>query len=81
MSLIFNLFPHKQADISTETPPEMFTRLAEQERLSCTRSVVILINDRAGSWEVRLETCAMSNAETNLALDIVKDLVLTTVIS
>ena len=75
---VVRLFP-KQQELGIETVEEMMVRVGPM-LVGANRAVLLLVNDVGGQWEVHLATANMSNAEANLAVDIVKDLIIGTVV-
>lgn len=78
MSEIVNLFPHSTAKPNTKTPSQLLDEM-QLDALYADKAIVILINDRAGVWDTKWGTANMDNSEANLALDVLKKLVLDTI--
>jgi YD repeat-containing protein len=72
MSEVINMFPNSSiagelVDLSTVLVN------AEKESKDYNKGVVILINDRAGTWELKWDVAGLTNSETLLAVQILKE--------
>lgn len=78
MDNVITLHPGKIA-LNIETPEEMMRRMTK-EAVYCDKAVVVLITDAGGVWKVDFQMASMSNAETIISLDIVKSVIMDTVL-
>jgi len=76
---IINLFPTTN-DLSTETPLEMIERIIPAVR-HCDKIVVIMVDDNAGMWQTSFAKAGASNAEANLAIDLIKRHLMETIVA
>jgi hypothetical protein len=75
---IINLFSGQLPAI-TETPGELLTRLLPNA-VECNMGLVVLINQRGGSWQIDFYSSNMSNGETILACEIIRDRIMKAVL-
>lgn len=78
MDNVVTLHPGKIA-LNLESPHEMVCRMLGAVR-DCDKAVVVLITDAGGVWKVDFQMASLSNAETIIALDIVKSVIMDTVL-
>ena len=78
MDNVVALHPGKIA-LNVETPKEMLQRMMG-EAADCDKAVLVLITDAGGVWKVDFQMASMSNAETIISLDIVKSVIMDTVL-
>lgn len=78
MDNVIALHPGKIA-LNIESPEEMLQRMTK-EAAYCDKAVVVLITDAGGVWKVDFQMASMSNAETIISLDIVKSVIMDTVL-
>ena len=76
MDKIVDLFPNNER-AKKETPKHLFERIIPEVQQS-NRALVLLIDDRAGVWKIMHHTANLSNAETMMAIELIKDLILAT---
>jgi len=72
MSEVINMFP--SSSITGELV-DLSTILvnAEKESKGYNKGIVILVNDRAGTWELKWDTAGLTNSEILLAVQILKE--------
>lgn len=66
---VVNLFEELGAVHQFEQPHALLVRKTP-EAMTANKAVVLLVDDRAGTWQVNWEAAGMSNAEVIMALDI-----------
>lgn len=75
---VVSLFPHTVAKPNTTEPYDLFLEM-KTDAIGADKALVILINDRAGVWETKWGSSNMDNSEAMLALEVLKDLILSAV--
>lgn len=80
MNKVINLFEESGAVHPYEEPAKLIERMVDPA-CSANKAIVVLIDDRAGTWQVNWEATGMNNAEVTLALDIMHRLILDTVLA
>lgn len=78
MDNVVALHPGKIA-MNLETPEEMMQRMEGDAKL-CDKALLVLITDVGGVWKVDFQMASMSNAETIISLDIVKSVIMDSVL-
>ena len=78
MDNVVTLHPGKIA-LNVETPEQLLQRMLG-EAAQCDKAVVVLITDAGGVWKVDFQMASISNAETIISLDIVKSVIMDTVL-
>ena len=79
MTNLVNLFPATN-EVQSETPEQLLERTLPVLK-GCDKLIIINIDDRAGFWQTNIFKAGASNAEANLAIDIVKRHLLETITS
>jgi hypothetical protein len=76
---ITNLFPNI-VDVQVETPEQLLERTMPILK-ACDKMIIVTVDDRAGFWQTNIFKAGASNAEANLAIDIVKKHLMETIVS
>jgi hypothetical protein len=76
---LVNLFPTTN-ELLDETPEQLLGRVLPSIN-TCDKVIIITVDDRAGFWQTNIFKAGASNAEANLAVDIVKKHLLETITS
>lgn len=79
MNNLVNLFPATN-ELLDETPEQLLERTLPVLK-DCDKVIIITVDDRAGFWQTNIFKAGASNAEANLAIDIVKRHLLETIVS
>ena len=79
MTNLVNLFPTTN-ELLDETPEQLLGRVLPSIN-TCDKVIIITVDDRAGFWQTNIFKAGASNAEANLAVDIVKKHLLETITS
>ena len=79
MTNLVNLFPTTN-DVLEETPGQLLGRVLPTIN-TCDKVIIITVDDRAGFWQTNIFKAGATNAEANLAVDIVKRHLLETIVS
>ena len=79
MTNLVNLFPTTN-ELLDETPEQLLGRVLPAIN-TCDKVIIITVDDRAGFWQTNIFKAGASNAEANLAVDIVKKHLLETITS
>lgn len=78
MDKVVTMFPDKVV-IKNESPTELLTRMIPISLLA-DKAVVILISDRAGTWNVEFHNAQMNNSEVVISLEIVKEVIINSIL-
>jgi hypothetical protein len=76
---LVNLFPTTN-ELLDETPEQLLERTLPVLK-GCDKVIIITVDDRAGFWQTNIFKAGASNAEANLAIDIVKKHLMETITS
>ena len=79
MTNLVNLFPSTN-EVLDETPEQLLERTLPVLK-GCDKVIIITVDDRAGFWQTNIFKAGASNAEANLAVDIVKKHLMETITS
>lgn len=78
MTNLINLFPNTN-DVQIETPEQLLERCLPVIK-GCDKLIIIAVDDRAGFWQTNIFKAGASNADANLAIDIVKKHLMETIV-
>lgn len=71
MTNLVNLFPNANEIIEPQRPARFIADLTDKIKAADMLMIVTIVN-QAGQWHCEVSKCNMTNAELNLAMDIVK---------